>query len=296
MYVHLQHHYASIEMGNKIAKYINVNGNLMDLEHPRVMGILNVTPDSFYAGSRKQSEEDILQRARQIIEEGGDIIDIGAYSSRPDAQHISTEEETSRLRKALTLLNREMPEVVISVDTFRSDIAKMCVEEYGVAIVNDISAGNMDKNMMPTVAKLGVPYVMTHIKGTPQDMQKKPEYDNVLKDVMYYFSEKVQKMRDLGAKDIIIDPGFGFGKTVEHNYILMNKLEEFRIFDLPILVGISRKSMIYRLLSNTPEDALNGTTVLNTISLMKGANILRVHDVKEACEAVKIYCKLIINS
>ncbi len=296
MYVHLQHHYASIEMGNKIAKYINVNGNLMDLEHPRVMGILNVTPDSFYAGSRKQSEEDILQRARQIIEEGGDIIDIGAYSSRPDAKHISTEEETSRLRKALTLLNREMPEVVISVDTFRSDIAKMCVEEYGVAIVNDISAGNMDKNMMPTVAKLGVPYVMTHIKGTPQDMQKKPEYDNVLKDVMYYFSEKVQKMRDLGAKDIIIDPGFGFGKTVEHNYILMNKLEEFRIFDLPILVGISRKSMIYRLLSNTPEDALNGTTVLNTISLMKGANILRVHDVKEACEAVKIYCKLIINS
>lgn len=283
-------------MGNKIAKYINVNGNLMDLEHPRVMGILNVTPDSFYAGSRKQSEEDILQRARQIIEEGGDIIDIGAYSSRPDAKHISTEEETSRLRKALTLLNREMPEVVISVDTFRSDIAKMCVEEYGVAIVNDISAGNMDKNMMPTVAKLGVPYVMTHIKGTPQDMQKKPEYDNVLKDVMYYFSEKVQKMRDLGAKDIIIDPGFGFGKTVEHNYILMNKLEEFRIFDLPILVGISRKSMIYRLLSNTPEDALNGTTVLNTISLMKGANILRVHDVKEACEAVKIYCKLIINS
>ena len=295
MYVHLQHHYASIEMGNKIAKYINVNGNLMDLEHPRVMGILNVTPDSFYAGSRKQSEEDILQRARQIIEEGGDIIDIGAYSSRPDAKHISTEEETSRLRKALTLLNREMPEVVISVDTFRADIAKMCVEEYGVAIVNDISAGNMDENMMPTVAKLGVPYVMMHIKGTPQDMQKNPEYDNVLKDVMYYFSEKVQKMRDLGAKDIIIDPGFGFGKTVEHNYILMNKLEEFRIFDLPILVGISRKSMIYRLLSNTPEDALNGTTVLNTISLMKGANILRVHDVKEACEAVKIYCKLIIN-
>ncbi len=296
MYVHLQHHYASIEMGNKIAKYINVNGNLMDLEHPRVMGILNVTPDSFYAGSRKQSEEDILQRARQIIEEGGDIIDIGAYSSRPDAKHISTEEETSRLKKALTLLNKEMPEAVISVDTFRADIAKMCVEEYGVAIVNDISAGNMDENMMPTVAKLGVPYVMMHIKGTPQDMQKNPEYDNVLKDVMYYFSEKVQKMRDLGAKDIIIDPGFGFGKTVEHNYILMNKLEEFRIFDLPILVGISRKSMIYRLLSNTPEDALNGTTVLNTISLMKGANILRVHDVKEACEAVKIYCKLIINS
>ena len=308
MYVHLYHHYASIDMENKIAKYINVNGCLMDLEQPKVMGILNVTPDSFYAGSRKQSEEDILLRARQIIDEGGEIIDIGAYSSRPDAQNISTEEEAARLKKALTLLNKEMPEAVISIDTFRADIAKMCVEEHGVAIINDISAGSMDDRMMPVisagsmddrmmpvVAKLGVPYIMMHMKGTPQDMQKNPEYDNVVKEVLYYFSEKVQKMRDLGAKDIIIDPGFGFGKTVEHNYMLMDKLEEFRIFDLPILVGISRKSMIYRLLGNTPEDALNGTTVLNTISLMKGANILRVHDVKEACEAVKIYCKMVVS-
>ena len=289
MYVHLHHHYASIEMENRIAKYINVNGCLMDLETPRVMGILNVTPDSFYAGSRKQSEEEILLRARQIVDEGGGIIDIGAYSSRPDAEHISTEEEASRLKNALTLLNREMPEAIISVDTFRADIAKMCVEEYGVAIINDISAGSMDENMMPTVAKLGVPYIMMHMKGTPQNMQKNPEYDNVVKEMMYYFSEKVQRMRDLGAKDIIIDPGFGFGKTLEHNYMLMNKLEEFQIFELPILVGISRKSMIYRLLGNTPEEALNGTTVLNTISLMKGANILRVHDVKEACETVKIF-------
>lgn len=276
-------------MENRIAKYINVNGCLMDLETPRVMGILNVTPDSFYAGSRKQSEEEILLRARQIVDEGGGIIDIGAYSSRPDAEHISTEEEASRLKNALTLLNREMPEAIISVDTFRADIAKMCVEEYGVAIINDISAGSMDENMMPTVAKLGVPYIMMHMKGTPQNMQKNPEYDNVVKEMMYYFSEKVQRMRDLGAKDIIIDPGFGFGKTLEHNYMLMNKLEEFQIFELPILVGISRKSMIYRLLGNTPEEALNGTTVLNTISLMKGANILRVHDVKEACETVKIF-------
>lgn len=276
-------------MENRIAKYINVNGCLMDLETPRVMGILNVTPDSFYAGSRKQSEEEILLRARQIVDEGGGIIDIGAYSSRADAEHISTEEEASRLKNALTLLNREMPEAIISVDTFRADIAKMCVEEYGVAIINDISAGSMDENMMPTVAKLGVPYIMMHMKGTPQNMQKNPEYDNVVKEMMYYFSEKVQKMRDLGAKDIIIDPGFGFGKTLEHNYMLMNKLEEFQIFELPILVGISRKSMIYRLLGNTPEEALNGTTVLNTISLMKGANILRVHDVKEACETVKIF-------
>ena len=285
----MHHHYASIEMENRIAKYINVNGCLMDLETPRVMGILNVTPDSFYAGSRKQSEEEILLRARQIVDEGGGIIDIGAYSSRPDAEHISTEEEASRLKNALTLLNREMPEAIISVDTFRADIAKMCVEEYGVAIINDISAGSMDENMMPTVAKLGVPYIMMHMKGTPQNMQKNPEYDNVVKEMMYYFSEKVQRMRDLGAKDIIIDPGFGFGKTLEHNYMLMNKLEEFQIFELPILVGISRKSMIYRLLGNTPEEALNGTTVLNTISLMKGANILRVHDVKEACETVKIF-------
>lgn len=276
-------------MENRIAKYINVNGCLMDLETPRIMGILNVTPDSFYAGSRKQSEEEILLRARQIVDEGGGIIDIGAYSSRPDAEHISTEEEASRLKNALTLLNREMPEAIISVDTFRADIAKMCVEEYGVAIINDISAGSMDENMMPTVAKLGVPYIMMHMKGTPQNMQKNPEYDNVVKEMMYYFSEKVQRMRDLGAKDIIIDPGFGFGKTLEHNYMLMNKLEEFQIFELPILVGISRKSMIYRLLGNTPEEALNGTTVLNTISLMKGANILRVHDVKEACETVKIF-------
>lgn len=289
MYVHLQHHYASIEMENKIAKYINVNGYIMDLDRPKVMGILNVTPDSFYAGSRKQSEEDILQRARQIIDEGGDIIDIGAYSSRPDAQHISREEEASRLKKALTLLNVEMPEAVISVDTFRADIARMCVEEHGAAIINDISAGSIDNKMMHTVANLGVPYIMMHMKGTPQNMQKNPEYDNVVKEVMYYFSEKIQKMRDLGAKDIIIDPGFGFGKTIEHNYILMDKLEEFSIFNLPILVGISRKSMIYKLLGNTPEDALNGTTALNTISLIKGANILRVHDVKEACEAVKIF-------
>ena len=292
MYVHLHHHYASIEMKYKIAKYINVNGNLMDLDSPKVMGILNITPDSFYAGSRKQTEEDILLRARQIIDEGGEIIDIGAYSSRSDADHISTEEEASRLKKALTLLNREMPEAVISVDTFRADIAKMCVEEHGAAIINDISAGSMDDRMMRTVAELRVPYIMMHMKGTPQDMQKNPEYDNVVKEVMYYFSEKVQRMRDLGAKDIIIDPGFGFGKTLEHNYTLMDKLEEFQIFNLPILVGISRKSMIYRLLGNTPDNALNGTTVLNTISLMKGANILRVHDVKEACEAVKIYCKL----
>ena len=274
------------------ARFINVNGGLMDLNCPKVMGILNVTPDSFYAGSRKQTEEDIINRTRQIIEEGGDIIDLGAYSSRPNADHISSEEEMSRLKRALEIINREFPGQILSVDTFRADIARRCVEEYGVAIINDISSGSMDDNMFGTIAGLGVPYIMMHMHGTPQNMQQNPHYDNVLKEVMYYFSEKIQKMRDLGVNDIIIDPGFGFGKTLEHNYELMDNLEEFGIFGLPVLVGVSRKSMIYRLLDTTPDEALNGTSVLNTISLMKGANILRVHDVKEAHEAVKIFAAM----
>ena len=279
-------------MKSTIANYINVNGHLMDLDYPRVMGILNVTPDSFYAGSRKQSEEEIINRTKQILDEGGSIIDLGAYSSRPNADHISAEEEMDRLRKALKVINEHFPNAVLSVDTFRADVAKMCVEEYGVAIINDIAAGMMDNKMFPTVAQLGVPYIMMHMQGTPQDMQKNPHYDNIVKEVLYYFSEKVQRLRDLGAKDLILDPGFGFGKTVAHNYELMEHMEEFAIFELPILVGISRKSMIYKLLGGGPEDALNGTTVLNTVSLMKGANILRVHDVKEAVEAVTIYAAL----
>ena len=279
-------------MKSTIANYINVNGHLMDLDYPRVMGILNVTPDSFYAGSRKQSEEEIINRAKQILNEGGSIIDLGAYSSRPNADHISADEEMNRLRKALKVINQHFPKAVLSVDTFRADVAKMCVEEYGVAIINDIAAGMMDDKMFPTVAQLGVPYIMMHMQGTPQDMQKNPHYDNIVKEVLYYFSEKVQCLRDLGAKDLILDPGFGFGKTVAHNYELMEHMEEIAIFELPILVGISRKSMIYKLLSGGPEDALNGTTVLNTVSLMKGANILRVHDVKEAVEAVAIYTTL----
>ena len=287
--------YSFANMNEAITRYINVNGRLMDLRKPKVMGILNVTPDSFYAGSRKQTEEEILLRARQIIEEGGDIIDLGAYSSRPNADHISPEEEAERLKRALIIINHEYPDTVLSVDTFRADIARMCVEEYGVAIINDISSGSMDEKMFPVIATLGVPYIMMHMQGTPQNMQMNPHYDNVLKEVLYYFSEKIQQMRDLGAKDLIIDPGFGFGKTIEHNYELMNNLEEFGIFNLPVLVGISRKSMIYKLLDTTPDEALNGTTALNTISLMKGANILRVHDVKEACEAVKIYSALNVN-
>lgn len=275
-------------MGNITTKFINVNGNLMDLSYPQVMGILNVTPDSFYAGSRKQTEKEIIERARQILDEGGSIIDLGAYSSRSNAENISAEEEIRRLRNALKLIRKEYPSAVLSIDTFRADVARMCVEEYGADIINDIASGDMDENMFPTVAKLGVPYIIMHMQGTPQNMQSNPHYENVTKEVLYYFSEKVQKLKELGVKDIIVDPGFGFGKTLEHNYELLNHMEEFAIFGLPILVGVSRKSMIYRLLGGGPEDALNGTSVINTICLLKGADIVRVHDVKAAVEAVKI--------
>ncbi|MBO4984366.1 MAG: dihydropteroate synthase [Bacteroides sp.] len=275
-------------MNTSKAKYINVNGRLMDLSKPRVMGILNVTPDSFYAESRMQGEEQIACRVRQILNEGADLIDIGAYSSRPGAADVSPHEEMERLRIGLKILFREAPEAIVSVDTFRADVAKMCVEEFGVALVNDISAGQMDANMFATVTRLGVPYIMMHMQGTPQNMQKQPHYDDLLKEVFFYFSQRIACLRDLGAKDIILDPGFGFGKTLEHNYELMAHLEEFALFDLPLLVGISRKSMIYRLLGTTPQEALNGTTVLNTVSLLRGANILRVHDVRQAVEAVRM--------
>ena len=270
------------------SKYINVNGSLLDLSVPCVMGILNITPDSFYAGSRMQTEAEIAVRAQQILDEGAGIIDVGAYSSRPNAENVSPHEEMERLRMGLEILRKTQPGAVISVDTFRADVARMCVEEYGVAIINDIAAGEMDTDMFRTVAELNVPYIMMHMQGTPQNMQKHPHYDNLLKEVFLYFAQKVQQLRDLGMKDIILDPGFGFGKTVEHNYELLAHLEEFRVFELPLLVGVSRKSMIYRLLGNTPQDALNGTTALDTICLLKGADILRVHDVREAVETVKI--------
>jgi len=270
------------------ARYINVNGSLLDLSQPRVMGILNVTPDSFYAGSRMQTESEIARRVKQIVSEGATIIDIGAYSSRSNADNVSAREEMERLRMGLKILFEIQPDAVVSVDTFRADVARMCVEEYGVAIINDIAAGEMDADMFHTVAALNVPYIMMHMQGTPQSMQQHPHYDNLLKEVFLYFARKVQQLRDLGVKDIILDPGFGFGKTMEHNYELLSHLEEFRIFELPLLVGVSRKSMIYRLLDITPQEALNGTTVLDTICLLKGADILRVHDVKEAVETVRI--------
>lgn len=275
-------------MNTHLTKYLNVNGQLLDLSVPQVMGILNVTPDSFYSGSRMQTEADITARARQILDEGASIIDIGAYSSRPQAEHISPEEEIKRLRVGLEIVNRNHPGAVVSVDTFRAQVAEYCVKEHGVAIINDIAAGEMDAQMFETVARLGVPYIMMHMQGTPQSMQREPHYENLLREVFLYFARKVQQLRNLGVKDIVIDPGFGFGKTLEHNYELMAHLEEFSIFELPLLTGVSRKSMIYRLLGGTPQDALNGTTVLDTIALMKGADILRVHDVREAVETVTI--------
>ena len=279
-------------MDSTILKSLNVNGRLLDLSTPQVMGILNVTPDSFYAGSRSRTEAEIAARACQILDEGASIIDIGAYSSRPNAEHISPEEEMQRQRTGLEILNRNHPDAIISVDTFRVEVARQCVEEYGAAIINDISAGEMDEQMFPTVARLNVPYIMMHMQGTPQNMQKEPHYENLLKEVFMYFARKVRQLRDLGMKDIILDPGFGFGKTLEHNYELMAHLEEFGIFELPLLVGVSRKSMIYRLFGATPQEALNGTTVLDTVALMKGADILRVHDVREAVEAVRLIEKL----
>ena len=274
------------------SKYINVNGSLLDLSVPCVMGILNITPDSFYAGSRMQTEAEITARAQQILDEGAGIIDIGAYSSRPNAENVSPHEEMERLRMGLEILRKTHPGAVISVDTFRADVARMCVEEYGVAIINDIAAGEMDTDMFRTVAELNVPYIMMHMRGTPQTMQQHTGYTDMMEEIMLYFASKVRKLRLLGVNDIILDPGFGFSKTVDQNYLLMNRLQEFGVFDLPLLVGISRKSMIYRFLGGTPADSLNGTTVLNAFALMNGTDILRVHDVKAAVETVKIITKL----
>lgn len=272
---------------------LNVGGKLLDLSQPQVMGILNVTPDSFYSASRKNTEQEVADRIIAILAEGGSMIDIGAYSSRPGADDITAEEEMDRLRSALRILRNIAADAVVSVDTFRADVARMCVEEYGVQIINDISGGELDARMFETVASLGVPYILMHMKGNPQTMQQQPHYDDLLSEMLRYFGTKVQQLHELGVKDIILDPGFGFAKTLEHNYELMNRLQDLCVLQLPVLVGVSRKSMIYRLLGLTPEEALNGTSVLNTLALLKGASILRVHDVKEAVEVVQIVKKML---
>lgn len=275
---------------------LNLRGRLLELREPQIMGILNVTPDSFYSDSRTPDEAHITDRVRQMMDEGADMIDIGGYSSRPGADNVTPEEEMDRLRRGLRIVRKLYPEVPVSVDTFRADVARMCIEEEGADIINDISGGMMDRQMFRTVARLGVPYILMHMQGTPDTMQVAPHYDNLRREVMLYFAERIDRLCQMGAKDIIVDPGFGFGKTLEHNYELMNHLEDFAVFNLPLLVGISRKSMIYKLTGGTPQTSLNGTTVLNTISLVKGAHILRVHDVKAAAEAKQIYMAMKQNA
>lgn len=271
--------------------YINCKGRLIELDTPKVMGILNLTPDSFYDGGRHDSQEKILSRTKRMLDEGATFIDVGAYSSRPGATDIPEEEELKRLLPVVELLVEQFPNIILSIDTFRSEVAKRAVEA-GAAIINDISAGNLDPEMMNTVARLQVPYIMMHMRGTPQNMKKLNEYDDLVQDVIYYFSQKISEARDLGINDLIIDPGFGFSKNIAQNFELLNKLELFKNLELPLLSGLSRKSLIYKTFNTTPGEALNGTTVLNTVSLMKGADILRVHDVKEAVECVKLLERL----
>lgn len=271
---------------------INIKGELFSLDRPVVMGILNVTPDSIFAGSRKRTETEITTRIEEILAQGGDWIDIGGYSSRPDATPVTADEEMRRLELGLEILSRDYPSVPVSVDTFRADVARCCVEKYGVAMINDISAGELDPEMFRTVADLKVPYIMMHMRGTPQTKDSLTDYTNLMDEIMLYFAEKVRQLRLMGVSDLILDPGFGFSKTLEQNYELMAHLREFGIFDLPILVGISRKRMIYQLLGSSPEESLNGTTALHAYALLNGADILRVHDVKEAVEAVRIVQKI----
>jgi dihydropteroate synthase len=269
-------------------KFINVRGNLLDLSIPKVMGIINVTPDSFYNGSRFNTDDEIIKAAFNIVIDGADIIDIGGYSSRPGAAEIPVEEEKKRVLNAVNIIIREMPDAVISVDTFRSEVAKEAVFDCGAGIINDISGGEADPKMFDVIGSLNVPYILMHMQGTPQNMQKNPEYDDVIADILHWFGEKIFKLKSLGIRDIIIDPGFGFGKTISHNFELLRRLKDFSITGMPLLAGLSRKSMIWKTLDISAEEALNGTSVLNTAALLYGADILRVHDVKEAVQAVKL--------
>jgi dihydropteroate synthase len=273
-------------------RYINTGGKLLDLNIPRVMGILNITPDSFFKGSRYQTDKEILKTATQMLEDGADILDIGGYSSRPGAEDISVKEEGDRVLKAIKLVRKNLPDAIISVDTFRADIASEAIIEFGANMINDISGGDGDNNMFSVVSKLNVPYIIMHMKGTPRTMQHHPSYDDIVADILKWFGERIFKLKSAGVKDIIIDPGFGFGKTIDHNFELLRRLGDFSIAGLPVLVGISRKSMIWKTLDISADDALNGTTALNAIALLHGADILRVHDVREAVQTVRLISKL----
>ncbi|WP_036152589.1 dihydropteroate synthase [Maribacter forsetii] len=270
---------------------INCNGKLISLDQPKVMGILNVTPDSFFDGGKYKDESSILHQVEKMLNEGATFIDIGAYSSRPGALEVDEATELQRITPIVSLILEKFPDTVLSIDTFRSSVAKACIEK-GAAIVNDISAGLQDENMLSTVAKLNAPYIMMHMRGTPQNMQKQTDYEDILKEILYFFSKRLFAAKALGIKDIIIDPGFGFAKNIAQNYKLLNQMEVMNIIEHPILAGISRKSMIYKTLDTTADQALNGSTALHMICLQKGAKILRVHDVKEAMECIKLHEQL----
>jgi dihydropteroate synthase len=277
-------------------RYINAGGRLIDLSVAKVMGILNVTPDSFYEGSRYGTDKEILEAAEVMLRDGADILDVGGYSSRPGAKDISTEEEGQRIFNAIKLINREFPDAIVSVDTFRADIAKEAVVGCGASMINDISGGDADSRMFLTVEKLNVPYILMHMKGDPRTMQKNPVYDDVVADILKWFGERIFRLNSAGVKDIIVDPGIGFGKTVGNNFEILRRLGDFSIAGLPLLVGISRKSMIWKTLEISAGEALNGTTALNAIALMNGADILRVHDVKEAVQTVKLIDRIRKNN
>lgn len=267
---------------------INCKGRLIDLSSPKVMGILNCTPDSFFDVGKYKNEKELLNQAEKLLNEGAHFLDIGAYSSKPNADFVSEEDEMKRIVPIIELVIKHFPDTLISIDTFRAKVAKECIEN-GAAIINDISAGSLDNTMFEVVGKLKVPYIMMHMRGTPQTMQSFTNYNNIVKEMIFYFSQKLAEARKYGIQDIIIDPGFGFAKTVEQNYEVLNKLELFSIIELPLLVGMSRKSMLYNLLNINSQEALNATSVVNTLSLTKGAKILRVHDVKEAIQCIKLY-------
>ncbi len=272
--------------------FINCKGNLIDLTQPKVMGIINITPDSFYSGSRSTTQKEILSNTEKMLQEGATFLDLGAYSSRPGADDISVDEELDRMTPAIEMILMEFPEAVLSIDTFRAEVAERCIQA-GAALVNDISAGKLDQQMLPLIAKYQVPYIMMHMKGTPQSMKDLNQYDDITADVLFYFSERIKAARDLGINDLIVDPGFGFAKNIAQNFELLSKLELFKNLELPILIGVSRKSMIWKSLDISASEALNGTTVLNTAALLKGAGILRVHDVKEAMECIKLTREMI---
>ncbi|WP_029596674.1 dihydropteroate synthase [Flavobacterium sp. ACAM 123] len=270
---------------------INCKGQLIDLSIPKVMGILNVTPNSFFDGGKYNDESQLLIQVEKMLTDGATFIDVGAYSSKPSAEFVSEEEELGRIIPAVQLILKHFPEALLSIDTFRNEVAKACIEN-GAAIINDISAGSLDSEMLGVIAKYKVPYIMMHMRGTPQTMQSMTHYEDIVKEMLFYFSEKINKARSLGINDLIIDPGFGFAKMIDQNYEVLRKTELFQLLELPLLIGISRKSMIYKTLNSSAKEALNGTTVLNTIALTKGANILRVHDVKEAVECVQLWNKI----